>query len=106
MISLLNIFVFVLDLLPHNLSGQVPTREFLLKVVDILVDYIKNVNDRDEKVLHFKHPDEMLRLLKLDLPEEGVPLQHLVDDCYAALKHQVKTGKIYKQKYILYTLPL
>lgn len=62
-------------------------------MVDILVDYIKDVNDRDEKVLHFKHPEEMLRLLKLDLPEEGVPLQKLIDDCNLTLKHQVKTGE-------------
>ncbi|XP_026816014.1 glutamate decarboxylase-like [Rhopalosiphum maidis] len=81
------------DLLPHNLSGQAQTREFLLKVVDILVDYINDVNDRDEKVLHFKHPEEMLRLLKLDIPNEGVPLQNLIDDCSLTLKHQVKTGK-------------
>jgi len=73
-------------------AGHAPTREFLLKLVDILVDYIKDVNDRDEKVLHFKHPEEMLRLLKLDLPEEGVPLQKLIDDCSLTLKHQVKTG--------------
>lgn len=79
--------------MPHNLSGQVPTREFLLKIVDILVDYINDVNDRDEKVLHFKHPEEMLRLLKLDIPDEGVPLQNLIDDCSLTLKHQVKTGK-------------
>lgn len=86
-------FVFFTDLLPHNLAGQEPTREFLLKIVDILIDYIKDVNDRDEKVLHFKHPEEMLRLLKLDIPEEGETLQRLVDDCSLTLKHQVKTGK-------------
>lgn len=83
---------FFSDLLPHNLSGQAQTREFLLKVVDILVDYINDVNDRDEKVLHFKHPEEMLRLLKLDIPNEGVPLQNLIDDCSLTLNHQVKTG--------------
>lgn len=85
--------------MPHNLNGQAPTKEFLLKVVDILVDYIKDVNDRDEKVLHFKHPEEMLRLLKLDLPDEGEPLQNLIDDCSLTLKHQVKTGKII---YVIY----
>lgn len=76
------------------MSGQAQTREFLLKVVDILIDYIKDVNNRDEKVLHFKHPEEMLRLLKLELPNEGVSLQNLIDDCSLTLKHQVKTGKI------------
>jgi glutamate decarboxylase len=91
----INIFnSFFPDLLPHNLFGQAPTKEFLLKVVDILIDYIKDVNDRDEKVLHFKQPEEMLRLLNLDLPDEGMPLQNLVDDCNLTLQHQVKTGKI------------
>lgn len=85
---------FFADLLPHNLSGQAQTREFLLKVVDILVDYIKDVNDRDEKVLHFTHPEEMLQLLNLNLPDEGLPLQKLIDDCSLTLKHQVKTGKM------------
>lgn len=84
--------------MPHNLSGQAQTREFLLKLVDILVDYIKDVNDRDEKVLHFKHPDEMLRLLNLDIPDEGLSLQNLIDDCSLTLKHQVKTGKRLHEK--------
>lgn len=82
--------------MPHNISsGQAPTKEFLLKVVDILIDYIKDVNDRDEKVLHFKHPEEMLKLLNLELPDEGMPLQNLIDDCSVTLKHQVKTGKVF-----------
>lgn len=95
-----NFFLFS-DLLPHNLSGQAPTKEFLLKIVDVLIDYIKDVNDRDEKVLHFKQPEEMLRLLNLDLPNEGMPLQTLVDDCSLTLKHQVKTGKILRCNFIL-----
>lgn len=56
------------------------------------MDYIKDVNDRDKKVLHFKHPEEMLRLLNLDLPNDGMTLQNLIDDCSLTLKHQVKTG--------------
>lgn len=92
--------------MPHNLSGQAPTKEFLLKVVDILIDYIKDVNDRDEKVLHFKHPEEMLRLLNLDLPNQGEPLQNLIDDCSLTLKHQVKTGKIKFNTYLVLILIL
>lgn len=35
----------------------------------------------------------MLRLLKLEIPDKGEPLQNLIDDCSLTLKHQVKTGK-------------
>lgn len=68
------------------------TREFLLKVVDILIDYIKEENDRNSKVLDFHHPDKMMKLLDLDLPERGVNLQQLVKDCAITLKYQVRTG--------------
>lgn len=70
-----------------------PTREFLLKVVDILIDYIRSINDRNEKVLDFRHPREMVALLQLELPDKGVTLQKLIDECDMAMKHQVKTGK-------------
>ncbi|XP_065218771.1 glutamate decarboxylase [Planococcus citri] len=80
------------DILPHCDQGLPATREFLLKVVDILLDYVKNVNDRNEKVLNFRHPADMMALLKLELPDKGVTLQELIGDCHIALKHQVKTG--------------
>lgn len=85
--------MFQTDILPHCDQGLPATREFLLKVVDILLDYVKSVNDRNEKVLNFRHPAEMMDLLKLELPDKGVTLQELIGDCHTALKHQVKTGK-------------
>ena len=68
------------------------TREFLLKVVDILLDHIKDEHDRNNKILDFHHPEEMRRLLDLDIPDKGVTLQQLVEDCSTTLKYQVKTG--------------
>lgn len=35
----------------------------------------------------------MKRLLDLELPERGFPLQQLIQDCATTLKYQVKTGK-------------
>lgn len=65
-----------------------------MKVVDILIDYIKEENDRSAKVLEFHHPEKMKTLLDLDVPDQGVNLQQLVHDCAVTLKYQVRTGNL------------
>ena len=84
---------YYVDIIPQNAEGFPATKEFLMKVVDILLDYIKNQNDRNEKVLEFHHPNEMIKLLDLEIPDTGVTLQQLLLDCSTTLKYQVKTGK-------------
>lgn len=64
-----------------------------MKVVEVLVDYIKDEHDRNAKVLDFHHPDKMMKLLNLELPDNGVSLQQLVHDCAITLKYQVRTGQ-------------
>ena len=64
-----------------------------MKVVDILLDFIKASNDRNAKILDFHHPSEMQQLLDLEIPDTGVTLQQLLIDCSTTLKYQVKTGK-------------
>ena len=81
------------DILPHNAEGYPATREFLMKVVDILLDFIKSTNDRNAKILDFHHPSEMMRLLDLEIPDTGLTLQQLLIDCSTTLKYQVKTGE-------------
>lgn len=54
---------------------------------------MKATNDRNEKVLEFHHPEDMKKMLDLEVPETGLPLQQLVQDCVTTLKYQVKTGK-------------
>lgn len=75
------------------MAANPETKEFLLKIVDVLLDYVRTQNDRNERVLEFHHPEEMKRLLDLDLPETALPLQQLVQDCATTLKYQVRTGK-------------
>lgn len=86
-------FISILDILPHNAESYPATKEFLMKVVDILLDYIKATNDRNAKVLDFRHPSEMIRLLDLEIPDTGLTLQQLLIDCSTTLKYQVRTGK-------------
>lgn len=83
------------------MAANPETKEFLLKVIDILLDYIRTQNDRNERVLEFHHPEEMKQLLDLDVPENGLPLQQLIQDCATTLKYQVRTGKYKLNIYIL-----
>lgn len=87
-------FLFFPDLIPHVIDKADPqTREFLQKVNDILIDYVCIQNDRKEKVLDFHHPEEMKKLLNMEIPDDPVNLQQLIVDCANTLKYQVKTGK-------------
>lgn len=43
--------------------------------------------------MDFHHPEEMKKLLSLDIPDDPVNLQQLIVDCALTLKYQVKTGK-------------
>ncbi|CAG9766225.1 unnamed protein product [Ceutorhynchus assimilis] len=80
------------NILPYKTQNEAQTREFLQKVIDVLLDFVKSSNDRSEKILDFHHPEEMLKLLDLRVPDQGVSLQQLVNDCATTLKYQVKTG--------------
>ncbi|CAG9835373.1 unnamed protein product [Diabrotica balteata] len=84
--------IWTTDLIPYPNANDKVTHEFLQKIVDVLLDYVKQQNDRKEKILDFHHPEEMIKLLDLKIPEEGVSLGQLVHDCATTLKYQVKTG--------------
>lgn len=75
------------------MAANPETKEFLLKIIDVLLDYVRTQNDRSERVLEFHHPEDMKRLLDLDLPDTALPLQQLVQDCATTLKYQVRTGE-------------
>ena len=83
--------------MPINETSQAETREFLQKVIDILLDYVNACNDRNEKILEFHHPEDMKKLLDLEIAEQPVPLQQLIVDCATTLKYQVKTGEFEHQ---------
>lgn len=87
------------DLLPTNVAAVPETKEFLLKVIDVLLDFINSTNDRNEKVLEFHHPTDMKKLLQLEIPDSPVNLQQLIVDCAQTLKYQVKTGEYLNSKW-------
>ncbi|PAV88022.1 hypothetical protein WR25_20277 [Diploscapter pachys] len=79
------------DILPQtqNWSG---TERFLMAIVDLLLRYIKEENDRSSKILEFHHPAEMLKLVDLSIPDQPESLEKLVKDCEKVLRYGVKTG--------------
>lgn len=85
-------FLIKTDIIP-TVNADAATKEFLLKVVDILLDYVRTQNDRNERILEFHHPEDMKQLLDLDLPDTALPLQQLIQDCARTMKYQVRTGE-------------
>jgi hypothetical protein len=81
-------------LLPHIETAQPETREFLQCVINILLDYVNACNNRNEKILEFHHPEDMKKLLDLDINDSPASLQQLVVDCATTMKYQVKTGEL------------
>ena len=71
------------------------TREFLHRVIDILLDYITKTNDRSTKILDFHHPEQMKQSIDLDIPDQPLNLDQLLVDCKDTMKYGVKTGKIF-----------
>jgi len=60
----------------------------------MLLDYMRTANDRDSKVVDFKHPQELRQLLdhRLQIQSEPQSLEQIMDDCKETLKYCVKTG--------------
>ena len=62
------------------------TSKFLYAVVEILLDFIGQTNDRDASVLDFHHPSQITKAMDFSLPDSGLSLDQLVADCRAALR--------------------
>ena len=86
-------FLLSLDLLPINEHGYPQTKEFLLSVIEICLDFIKKSNDRTTKVLDFHQPSEMKELFDFSIPDDPLDVKQLIFDCAQTLEYQVKTGE-------------
>ncbi len=74
-------------------NGYLPTREFLLKVIEICLEFIKESNDRSTKVLDFHQPNELKKLFDFEIPDGPLNIAQIINDCKEALRYQVKTGE-------------
>jgi hypothetical protein len=67
----------------------VSTEQFLQRMVQALLEYVREQNDRSTKVIDFTHPDELTKQFDFTIPDEPVPLSDLVDDSERTLRHCV-----------------
>ena len=68
------------------------TETFLVAVVKVLLEYLKEQADPESKVLDFHHPDELRKHFDFHIPDDPRELETLIEDCRLALKYQVRTG--------------
>jgi len=81
-------------LLPAK-NGEEQTMQFLLEVVDILLNYVRKTFDRSTKVLDFHHPHQLLEGMEgfnLELSDNPESLEQILVDCRDTLKYGVRTG--------------
>ncbi|XP_021048362.2 glutamate decarboxylase 1 [Mus pahari] len=86
--------LFAQDLLPAK-NGEEQTAQFLLEVVDILLNYVRKTFDRSTKVLDFHHPHQLLEGMEgfnLELSDHPESLEQILVDCRDTLKYGVRTG--------------
>lgn len=86
--------IIIAELVPWNPSGAKETLEWFQRLILILLDFIEKTNDRNEKILDFHHPSQLMQVMDLTVPDEPQNLDQLLTDCRDTLKYQVKTGKI------------
>ncbi|KAJ6644684.1 hypothetical protein lerEdw1_013655 [Lerista edwardsae] len=86
--------LYARDLLPAK-NGEEQTVQFLLEVVDILLNYVRKTFDRSTKVLDFHHPHQLLEGMEgfnLELSDNPESLEQILVDCRDTLKYGVRTG--------------
>ncbi|KAF4805149.1 Glutamate decarboxylase 1 [Turdus rufiventris] len=86
--------LYARDLLPSK-NGEEQTMQFLLEVVDILLNYVRKTFDRSTKVLDFHHPHQLLEGMEgfnLELSDNPESLEQILVDCRDTLKYGVRTG--------------
>lgn len=61
-------------------------------VIALVKEYMHQYQSRDGKVIEFRTPDEISRLVDLSLPEEPISEDQILEQCKSVLKYSVHTG--------------
>ena len=64
-------------------DSEETTSKFLYAIVEILLDFINQSNDRDGQVLDFHHPSQITKAMDFTLTEQGLDLEQLPLHCRA-----------------------
>lgn len=66
--------------------------QFMSRIFSLIQEILRDTRDVNSKVLNFKHPDELQKLLDLQLKEEGESDDRILDLCRTTARYSVKTG--------------
>lgn len=92
-------YMFLLDLLPYAKSNEI-THEFMYTIFEKIFKYLVESNNRESKVVNFKTPDELQKILDFGIKNKGESLETICNDVDKILEHVIRTGKhISKYKY-------
>ncbi|XP_025084057.1 cysteine sulfinic acid decarboxylase-like isoform X1 [Pomacea canaliculata] len=81
------------DAQSHDAASPNVCFRFLKEVVALLVkEVLKDGTDVNKKVVEFRHPDELMRILDLELISEPTSNSELLQLCQQIVKYSVKTG--------------
>lgn len=89
----LNSNFFAVDLVPWNPEGGKELHEFYQRLLTYILEFVDKTNDRNEKIVDFHHPAQLMEVMDFSIPDEPQNLDQLLVDCKDTLKYQVKTGK-------------
>uniref|UniRef100_A0A7M5XDJ4 Glutamate decarboxylase n=2 Tax=Clytia hemisphaerica TaxID=252671 RepID=A0A7M5XDJ4_9CNID len=79
------------DLLPYSSKSEV-THEFLNKIAQKASQYLEECNNRENKVIEFTPPAELIKLVDFQINENGDSLNDILRHTDQILKYVVKTA--------------
>ena len=79
----------------------------LSELFNIITDYIENNIQSESKIIDYKDPSSLKKILNLGIPENGIAEDELLNEVRNYLKYSVKTGnkQFLNQFYSGFTLP-
>lgn len=80
------------DLFPYVESANPVTEQFLNEIVKKGIKYITENNTRETKVVNFKTPDELMKLIDFEVGENPEKLGTILNEIDNILKYVVRTG--------------
>ena len=84
---------------PYVDSSNPVTAQFLNEVANKGLKYITENNNRDTKVVNFKTPEELEKLIDFKVKEDPENLETILNEVDNILKYVVRTGTAINVKY-------
>ena len=85
--------MYYLDLLPYADNNKT-TQDFMHTITESIFQYLAESNDRATKVVDFKTPEELQKIIDFNMNKKGVSLEIICDQVEKILQHSIRGGRI------------